>query len=180
MATVYRVDGIGLSFIVKDAVLDIFFFILGYLFVCYIRQGSENEALVLFLYCFFLADALPCAILQWQYLRVNRCAEFTIDVTLRVIQIERKASKCSYRFDEIESIQLALMPALWRGERRGMVAWERYHFAIVTPKTGPQFVITCLVAPDLRSLFEPLGLDVKRRRVYFPNLSRTILTECAD
>ena len=154
-------------FIVKELGFSAVLFILGYFGFTFFYPSHSVLAIEVLSGYYFCLQILPCSLIHCQYLMYNRHTVLTVNPIERIMTIQQDRAVNSFSFDDIASVRLALNGFLYRGELRGLMASDRYHYAFLQTKEGEKFVITCLLENDLRHFFTDLGLEVTRDKVIF-------------
>ena len=122
-------------------------------------------------YCFW--ELLPLTTVHFQYLKYNQRTELSIAKDKRIIIIKEGDSVYSFRFDQIKKIRLALMDAIYEGQKTVWVTLNRYHYALIETQDGHRFVITCLLINDLMKSFMENELDFWRENTLWPRIRLT-------
>jgi hypothetical protein len=168
MNTTYEITNKSQIFIVKELLIGAVYLILGYLILMHFYPEYPYAGAIIFVGGYAIIDLIPCFIIHTQYYRFNKGTKLSINKVTRTITILDKGSTHSFSFDKIKSIKLELMSALYRGGKRGMSAWELYHYAVLETEDKHRFIITCLLVNDLRKFFDELGLKVTKEWTFFP------------
>ena len=178
----YQVTLQSQLFILKEIGIRSLVLVVGMIVVVHFRHG-EYWADILFAFELSLIiialDAIPCAVLHYQYYNHDKGVKLGIDGVTRTITLEGIHESHLLHFDEIESIRIVLAGELFDGAKRGWYALEQYHYAVIETKNNKRFIITCLLLNDLRNVFSRYGLTVNWERRGFPLLSRE-KTKSAD
>ncbi len=76
-------------------------------------------------------------------------------------------------FAEIQSIQVFMMPSLYRGSNIQILPFENYHYAIIlTPKNT--YIVTSLMMKDIYKVFKECNVNVKKRKCIYPYIPRYV------
>lgn len=171
MRKTHEITGQSQFFIVKELSIHALYMLLGYLVFVHYYPGHDFRNLFIFLGGFFVFDGIPCSILHGQYYGLNKDTKVILNELGGGITIMDKGSALSFSVDQVANTKLMVGSALYRGKRRGLSAWELYHYAVLEVDGNRQFVITCLLINDLGRFFEELGIKVTKERTLFPCIS---------
>ena len=119
-------------------------------------------------YCFW--ELLPLTTVHFQYLKYNKQTELSIDKNNRLIIIKEGDNVSSFRFDQIIKIHLALMGAIYEGQKTGWVTLNRYHYALIETQDGHRYFITCLLINDLMKFFIENELEFWKEQIFWPRI----------
>jgi hypothetical protein len=156
-------------FIIKEHLEFALFGLIGYLIFVYFEKPFDIFGIALFFTAWYtIINLIPSLFLHYQYNKYNKGVKVVVDPISRTMTIDSDGSTQTFNFNQIKSIRLSLTSALYRGDKRGLCAWDLYHYAVVEIEAEKQFVITCLLINDLRTYIKELGLKAIKERVFFP------------
>jgi len=119
---------------------------------------------------YIVIEILPLTTIHFQYYKYNKSTELCIDKEKRIIIIKEKDDVCSFRFDQIKKIHLALNGWLINGRKSGFIVANRYHYALIETQDGHRFFITCLLINNLINFFDENGLYYEKELVLWPRI----------
>jgi hypothetical protein len=155
-------------FIVYDFIL---FVIIGFLFfeaVIYFRPDGKDLLLKIYLIGFLGLELLPTILIYIQYYIFSQGMEIGVNNSDRTINIRYDGNQRNIAFSEVKFIEVRFVPSLYSGRKRGMNVWEIYHYAVIETMNGERFVITCLLINKIENTFKDLGIEVRRKMIWFP------------
>ncbi|MEI7494559.1 MAG: hypothetical protein WCJ92_08215 [Alphaproteobacteria bacterium] len=102
-----------------------------------------------------LTSIIPTFIVHYQYLKVNRGLEISIDIDNRIIEFFNKGIISSYSFDDIK--QLTSTSSYGGGS---WYSFGDYKYCKLVMKDKKCYIITCLLIKNLEDNFiSVLGID---------------------
>ena len=165
----YKITFNSQSFIIKELAISAIVFLIGYLvLVKYYDPGEEIMSAIICLTVYVVLQLIPSLILHLQYLKYNKTTSFSINESERIMSITDTNMTSSYGFDQIKYIWLITTYPLYRGARRGIGAWQLYHYSVIEMKDGKQFVVSCLLVNNQEKFYDALKLQTYKRTLFYP------------
>lgn len=150
--------------IIFSILLIIAFFLIG-------NYDGFGIELYIYFILFFGVNALLVFIVHFQYYMLSKHTSLIIQNSN--IQIKKGGKEQIISFNEIQSVQVFVMPSLYRGSSIQILPFENYHYALIlTPKDT--YIVTSLMMKDIYKVFKECNVNVKKKKCIYPYIPRHV------
>lgn len=165
-------------FIVRELFIRSGIVVIGmFIILYYYNYAYYQFAIWISLISILVMDLIPCSIFHIQYYNHDKDIRFRIDRNAKIIEINDNSSSHVLKFTGISSIRIVMRPGLFNGAKRGICAFDSYHYAVLNTKVNEKFIVTCLLINDMRNTFHSLGIKVNWERRIIPLISEKTKSE---
>ena len=149
----------------------IIFLILVIITICLIgiNVGFDID-LFYFFSIFYFVNIGVVLFVHLQYFNANKYTKLLIDTIDNQIIYKSNEGTKTINFNEINEIEVHMMPSLYRGSNIQILPFEQYCYAVLYT-TSEKIVISCLVIRNPMEAFKDLGIKITRIKRFFPNIN---------
>jgi hypothetical protein len=145
------------------------FLLIGTWYIGYIKEFSKDTYLLI---CsLYLVNLIVVLFIHFQYLYNSRNIIILKNPFTEKIIYDSSGLSRTINFEDIEKIEVHMVPSMYRGSNFKMLPFEPYHYAIIITKAA-NYVITCLVMPNIMEEFDKLGIKYTKKRRFFPYIRK--------
>ena len=129
-------------------------------------QNWPNDAYV-YLVIYWILYLTLIIVLHIQYYSNNKHFQLTINSFHKLIIFENIDESKTINFEEIDKIEVFMVPSMYRGSTYQMMSWEPYHYTVIYTQED-KIIITCLVMKDIMKELDYFGLEYTKVMRLFP------------
>jgi len=134
-----------------------------------INEGIELDLFIFFI-IFYLANLMAVLFIHFQYFIKNRRLELLLEQEKRQLVYKDYNFVKSLSFDEIQKVEIYMMPSMYRGSNIQILPFESYHYAVINTRGKEKLIVTCLVVKTLIKVFAELNINVIHKKCIYPSL----------
>ena len=125
---------------------------------------------------FFLLFLLPVIIIHYNYYQISR--NYIYEFTENYIIITKGEDELTINIDEIESVEFAMTANQIKKSGLRKFPFEGYYYASIKLKSSPPVILTCLICPQLESVFLSSfpKIPVNVTHVFYPYIHKPRLS----
>lgn len=133
------------------------------------NKGFDTD-LFYFFAIFYFVNIGVVLFVHLQYFNANKYTTLCIETGENQIIYKSNEGTKTINFNEINEIEVHMMPSLYRGSSIQILPFEQYCYAVLYT-TNEKIVISCLVIRNPMEAFKDLGIKITRIKRFFPNIN---------
>jgi len=137
-----------------------------------LNEGFDSD-LFFYFSVFYFINLLPVIFVHYQYYNANKNTGLSISKDKKQLFIKTINYVKTINFNEIQKIEIYMMPSMYRGSNIQTLPFESYHYAVIETMDKEKIIVTCLIVTNLTKFFTDLNINVIRKRCIFPNINRS-------
>ena len=134
-----------------------------------INEGFELDLFVFFI-IFYLVNLIAVLFVHYQYYKKNRSLELLIEQDKKQLVYKANNYVKTLSFNEIQKVEIYMMPSMYRGSNIQILPFESYHYAVIHTLDKEKLIVTCLVVKNLIKVFTDLNINITRKKCIYPNI----------
>lgn len=156
------------NFIIFSFFLLVAFLLLGN------SEGFESDLFLIF-GLFYGVNIVFVFIVHFQYYMINKNITLIIQKDKKQFNIIKGNYESTVNFSEIHSIEIFMMPSLYRKSNIQMLPFENYHYALIVTN-DINYIITSLMVNNIFKIFEEYDIKLKRKICIYPYIPHSLKT----
>jgi phosphoglycerol transferase MdoB-like AlkP superfamily enzyme len=136
-----------------------------------IASYIHNLRSYLIIISFYIVNVLFVLVLHFQYKNKSKNIVILKNRFVENIIYDTDGKSVILNLDGKEKIEVHLPPSMYRGGKMKMLPYEPYHYAIIITKDA-NYVITCLVMPNIMEEFDKLGIKYTKKWRAYPYIRK--------
>lgn len=134
-----------------------------------INEGFEQDLFVFFS-IFYIVNIIPVFLLHCQYYIKNKSLELLIEQDKKQLVYKANSFVKTLSFDEIQKVEIFMMPSMYRESNIQILTFESYHFAVIHTLDEEKLIVTSLVVKNLIKVFTDLNINITRKKCIYPSI----------